>query len=520
MRKQLLLILLVGLLASACGNDDESVTPSTDGGAEEATVQDLGATLTYADRAGPSSFDPVRSTTSHDASSLRLAYDRLIHRDPSGEFVPGLATSWEFLPGEDAFRMELREGVTFHDGAVLDAEAVVANFERALTLEDSARASELAAVGEAVVVDDMTVDLMLTGPAAALPALLSDRAGMMVSPDAFDNPDLGRIPVGAGMFEVTDHQPGVSISYGAFTDYWEPDAVGVGGIEYMIMQDQNARANALTSGAVDVAMLDEATVDGVEGTADIDITISEDPGANFLMFLDKSESPLDDVRVRQAINYAIDREAIVETVLFGYGNATAQPFGEGSIAHVESLEDAYPYDPEMARELLADSGYADGVRIEFVVPSISFYGPIHEAVQSYLSEVGIELVGQTVEVSASASTCFVELVGAGCYGSWSARPDESITINQLFTETGNANPGKWAPPEMQDLYTASVSVLDEDERAEAMREISTLAVEEALDVFLFRQVVPYGISSRVTGFEQWLNEGRLVEFRGVALREE
>src|SRR5690606_12811646 len=128
---------------------------------------------------------------------LYPAYDRLTELTPDGEVIPMLAESWEFTDDDTVLRLDLRQDVVFHDGEPFNAEAVKANIERGQTLETSAVKPDLASIEEVVVVDDYTVELHLSSPGSSLPALLSDRAGMMISPGAFDNPDIDLMPVGA-----------------------------------------------------------------------------------------------------------------------------------------------------------------------------------------------------------------------------------------------------------------------------------------------------------------------------------
>src|SRR5690606_21746166 len=183
--------------------------------------------------------------------SLFLTYDRLVHITPDVQPIPGLATDWEFAEDGSYLEMNLRKGVTFHDGEPFNAQAVRANIERAKTVENSAVASELEVVESVKVIDPATVRFMLTGAAASLPLTLSDRAGVMISPKAFDDPDLDQQPVGAGMFKVTDYKPNDHITYERYEKYWDPDAVRVAKNEQLIQPNSVARLYANRTGQVD-----------------------------------------------------------------------------------------------------------------------------------------------------------------------------------------------------------------------------------------------------------------------------
>ena len=148
--------------------------------------------------------------------------------------------------------------MTFHDGTPFDAEAVKGNIERAKTVEGSAVASELEVVSTVEVVDPLTVRLTLSGPAAQLPLVLSDRAGMMISPAAFDDPNLDQAPVGAGMFTVSEYRPNDRIIYERYDGYWDPDAVRCATFDYTIAGDPVTRLNAIRTGQVDGTFVDAA----------------------------------------------------------------------------------------------------------------------------------------------------------------------------------------------------------------------------------------------------------------------
>jgi peptide/nickel transport system substrate-binding protein len=162
----------------------------------------------YAYELTPSRLDPHRASISQDGVTLFPAYDRLVHQSPVGEPEPGLARAWTW---EDplALRLDLRPGVTFHDGTPFDAAAVKANVERAKTVQGSAVRTELDPVSSVEVRDPLTAVLRLSYPSASLPAVLSDRAGAMVSPQALaDGVDLDAVAVGAGMYRMVEHNRG------------------------------------------------------------------------------------------------------------------------------------------------------------------------------------------------------------------------------------------------------------------------------------------------------------------------
>lgn len=207
----------LAVMAAACGSDDATDdgagSTATGPASTEAVEPAAGGVLRFGYDIALSRFDPHRSTLSQDGVTLFPTYDRLVHQDPDGNPVPGLATEWEFSDDGLALTFSLREGVTFHDGAVFDAAAVKANIERAQTVEGGSHIGDLAVITSIGVLDELEVRFLLDGAAPQLPLVLSDRAGAMVSPAAFDNGDLDVAPVGAGMYRVTEYVAGDRVVY-------------------------------------------------------------------------------------------------------------------------------------------------------------------------------------------------------------------------------------------------------------------------------------------------------------------
>ena len=536
------LLLALSSVAAACGGGSDDAADGGDGGATEATTAaDTGGDGTTAgDTAGDgtaatgegageagadvrsgtfrgayyvgvSRFDPHKATSSFDNTLLFITYDRLVHQAPDASPVPGLAESWEFNEDGSTLTFELREGVTFHDGEPFDAEAVKANIERAQTVEGSAVVSELAVIDSVEVVDEFTVQLNLGGPAASLPLILSDRAGAMVSPAAFENPDLDTSPVGAGMFTVEEYIEGSSVRYAAFEDYWDPEAVNVEAIEMQIQADAATRLNAIRTGQIDWTFVDQNQVSDAEA-AGLTLLPTLTLSSQHLQ-LNRSREFFADARVRQAINHAIDRESILENLLFGQGEAAWQIFPSGYFAHADDAA-TYDYDPERARELLAEAGYEDGFSFDMVTSTIPARVQTAEAIQSQLGEVGITMNISQVPGAQIADVFYAQEQNDAMWASWGGRPDPSQTLALLYGADGFANPGDATTPEMEEAIAATLAVQSESEREDALHEAVRIAQDEALDVVLFYESIAFIYDAdSVGGLEQWFSAKP--EFRGV-----
>ena len=534
-------VLAVGIVA--CGGDDDSGTATSAAGGSDPTVQvgpsdetapsgsdatantgsapsadesDPDGTFRWAYFYEPSRFDPHRAANSGDGTALFLTYDRLIHLSAESEPIPGLAESWEYSDDGLALTLSLREGVTFHDGEPFDAEAVKLNIERAKTLEGSVAAADLAAITSVDVVDDLTVVINLSEPQASLLALLSDRHGAMISPAAFDNPDLEKAPVGTGMYRMVEYRPGDRIIYERYEDYWDPEVVGAARFEYVLIGDAATRLNALRSGEVDAASLETSQIEQAESAG---LTINTRTTLSYQsMYMNRAREPFDDANVRRALNYAVDRAAIVEALEFGHGQVSSQIFPEGYWAfNAEVGSDFYTYDPERARELLAEAGLADGFEFDMLVPVPGTPPALAEILKEQFAAVGVDAEIVQTPSQGVADLFFVQESSSAMLGFWGGRPDASMTTALRWTSEGFSNPGGHSTPEIEQLHEQAASILDPDERAAAMHELVALGTEEALDLVLFFPVSVQAGAETVAQMPTVALNGR-VEFRGASVR--
>jgi peptide/nickel transport system substrate-binding protein len=496
----------VALLLAACssgGDDDPDVVESERG-------LDPNAAFRFADTLPIDTLDPHASPGAGNNVWLFAVYDRLVHLNADAELVPGLATEWEFTDEGNTLALTLREGVSFTDGTPFDAEAVAANIERGQTLEGSAVAGELSVIEEVEVVDDFHVNLHLTGVNSALPAVLTDRAGTIASPAAFD--DLARNPVGTGMYTVTDYQPGSSASYERNPDYWEEGAAAAARMEFTTITDSLQRLNALRTGSVDATILGANDVSAAESAG---FVVESEPILQFFhLQLNLSQPYLDDVRVRQALNHAINREELVSGLLFGLGEPAVQPFPSGYLAYDEQIgTDYYEYDPQEARRLLDEAGVPEGHTFELINQNAPQYTQLSEAIQSQLQEVGLDAtITQTTNF---ANQFYVEGDGDAGAINWTGRPDPSQTVSLLYTAEGFANPGKTTTPEVTSLYQQLLETTEEADRVEIAKQLSAQITEDALDVVLYFPYENVAYSDQVIGLQPW-KAGKL-EFRGVGI---
>jgi peptide/nickel transport system substrate-binding protein len=474
---------------------------------------DPGAVFRYANTIGVSRFDPHRASSSTDNTLLFLTYDRLVHTDTEGRAVPGLATAWRATDDGRTLELDLREGVRFHDGTAFDAAAVKANIERAKTVQASAVRAELASIAAVEVDGPPRVRLRLTAPNAALPLILSDRAGAMVSPAAFDNPDLDQAPVGAGMYRVTAYRPGASVTYRPAEGYWDPGAVRVAGIDMLIYTDAVTRLNALRTGEIDATVLSPDQVAEAQGAG---IAVVAGRTNNFYYLQPNRARPFfADVRVRRALWHAVDRQSLVDGLARGFGVIAAQPVPDWSFAHSPDVgPDPYPYDPALARRLLAEAGYPNGFSFEVFASAGSDQGKHAEALQDFYAAVGIDMRIRIMDSAQIADVFFVREEGDGLPSVGGGRADPAQTTALRYTADGFNNPGGAAPPEFERLQAEVVAASDEATRSAAFHRMMNAVVEQALEVILYFPTPPIATGPLVLDYHPFLADRP--EFRGVA----
>lgn len=460
------------------------------------------------------SFDPHRDGRVDSNLVLFPVYDRLVHQSPDGSLVPGLATSWEFTD-DLTFALEIREGVTFHDGTELDAEAVKGNIERAKSIDggQGPHAATLASVQEVEVTGPLSVVIHLSRPTAALPTLMSEQAGIMISPAAFDT-DLNKAPVGAGMYKLVSYTADSQATFEAYDGYWDKEAIGPQKIQVLFQSDQERRVDALHTGQLDATFGHTAALAKAERLG-IDFEPQVAPGY-FHLLLNRARAPFDDKLVRQAMSYAINREGLIETLLEGKAEQNQQPFRQESEEFNENLGPVvYDYDPAKAKELLAEAGVADKLSFTCVVSgSGGFVSQFAELVQDNFKDVGIDMKIKLVDIP---STELLTEKSADCgvlpYGTLSSE----VAATQLFTEKGYQNPGGTSTPELEALVAKVNEPLEGAAREAAFDELTEYVADNALFLNLFYHEWAVLAGDTVEGLK-WHNGGQYTEFRGIEVK--
>ncbi|MFD7281736.1 ABC transporter substrate-binding protein [Streptomyces sp. NPDC059862] len=427
----------------------------------------------------PVSLDPAKAG-GESLFYINPAYDPLIHRAADGSLQPRLATSWRYLgKGNTAFEIRLRERVTFSDGAPLNAEAVKRNIEYFQKAAGQA-AAFLAPITKVKALDELTVHLELAQPHPQLPALFSQDyfAGSLISPKALADPGtLAKQTFGAGPYKLA---PGETVAGDHYTyvpnpEYWNAKDRHYDKIVIKVLPNENTALAALKTGQVDVISGSYAIAGGA---ANAGLRIASSP--NIVMGIQlndragKLSRPLGDVRIRQAMNYAVDRKKITKALLGEYGVLTDQPAVPGQDGHND--REFYPYDPQKAKELLAEAGHADGFTLPVVIPSTpAFPGEIAQAIAADLEKVGVTLKISAKEAAGAAQE--ITKFPASTMG-WGALPVYFMGRGLWLRDAVGMNPFRSSDPEVEKLDRQAAAA-DEKTRAGLDRDIVRRVVEQA-----------------------------------------
>lgn len=405
----LAVVLAAGLLAgcgggsSVSGTKEQEKTSGAEAGGESAAAQTESAAGT---KSGGTLKIGVNTESVHTMLSFDLTgagvdyyyswpvYESLFKPNAEGTVDPWLLEDYSYDPEAMTYTFHVRKGVTFADGTVLDAEAVKWNLDH--YLEVGAKVEALLSSIESVeVVDEYTVQLNLNKWSSILPYAFSRECGYMFSPTFFEKNGeeyCKEHPCGTGPFNLQKWDYDVSKTFTKRDDYWGGD-VKLDSVEYIIYKDPLVSSAALQSGEIDAVLaLNAESADALKAYGYDIRTCSVKSHSYLLCFnsLNKAgNDPTGDLRVRQAICHAIDTDALVNAVWGDYG-AVRNQFGVGTHYYSDSVN-GYDYNPEKARELLAEAGYADGFEISLKTEETSALKNAATIIQSYLAEVGIKV---------------------------------------------------------------------------------------------------------------------------------
>ena len=517
------LMVLMALLAAACGTSDDdaadtttqtTAAPSDSGDSVPATTTAAteppedgadhgGGVLLVAAESEPTTLDPRANNTRPDRNVNINVYNSLIEFDLDDfSLQPGVAKSWEFSDDGLTISLELEEGVMFHDGQEMTAADVVHSLLENTDPDIAPRtASALSLVEDVVATGDYSVDIQLSAPDALLPETLVD---VYVRPAEWemDSDNL----IGTGPFKFVQWDRNNRIVLERNENYWRAGLPDLDGIEFIQVPDDQTRVLRLEAGEVD--MVPQPPFTFVEQLRDSGFGIVIPTGGAGLIYdirFNVREEPWSDVRVRQALNYALDREAI-QTVMLGLYGPVSNPLpSDHACFSDEAL--TYPHDPEKARELLTEAGFPNGVDAGEFMQHFELgidFEVLSQIIQAQAAEVGIRMEIQNYDVSTWVDRYLDDEIGWKVgLSNGAARPTPYDLINHTWGKGRPAAQGhdETMPDFLQLLQETRALDPESTEFCDNLKELQVIAMTELPSIVVGNKPLPVAVSDAVVGFK-------------------
>ena len=519
----LMLLLVLSVALAACGSNAGEGTKE-EGEKDEAKTEDgknVKDILVFGRGGDSTSLDPSRVTEGESFKVTVNLYETLLNFGEEDTTInPGLATEWE--PSEDGltYTFKLREGVKFHDGTDFNADAVVKNFERWAngdaekfpyynSMFGGFKGDEGHVIDSVTADGDNTVIIKLTRSQAPFLKNIAMSMFAIASPTAFEkgDDDFERNPVGTGPFKFVEWKPNETITIEKFDDYWDEGLPKLKKIIFRSIPDNSARLNALMAG--DIELADGINPSDGKSIEDNDkLQLFERPSMNVgYLGLTVTRPPFDKVEVRQAINYAIDKQSIIDSFFEGRANIAKNPMPPSISGYNDDVEE-YEYNPEKAKELLKSVGLEDGFEMElWAMPVPRPYMPdgkkVAEVIQKNLADIGI-----TAKIVSHEWATYLELASKGDADAfmlgWTG--DNGDADNFLYVlldedNIGSNNYTYYKNEKLHDILIAAQTEVDEDKRNELYKEAQVIIHEDAPWVPLAHSTPLLGGAADLTGFQ-------------------
>lgn len=508
MKKQFLVItMMLVLILTACSNGNTGSEGSGDSSTDEKNpASDRGNEVVIGLSSDPQSWDPIDTFLLDWSTVATSVFEGLVERTLDLELVPGLAESWEY-EDDKTLVFKLREGVEFHNGEPFNAEAVKFTFDRLLGEEGQKgpQYSNYTSIDSVEVNDEYTVTMKLK---SADPVLLTKLAGYgaVIVPPTYvqENSDdvFNNNPVGTGPFKMVEYKRDQEIVLEKNESYWKDGLPKLDKVTFKIIPEASTRLAELQTGNIDIMKrVEVAQAETVKDSSFLELKEVGTPTVFSLRF-DTAKAPLDDVKVRQAINYAIDKETIISEILGGYGKPISTFQSDLSFGNNPDLK-PYPYDPQKAKDLLEEAGVEEGTTMDVFIPgNDGNFKEIVQAVAFYLEEVGLQLNINSVDNTTLISDLIPKGEAGHMYrqgwGGWTLDYDNTAYL--MYHEGEQWNPS-FKNEKVEELLAAQRATVDQDERQAIFMELTELLYELAPEVNLYQSVDLYAANKRVQNFQ-------------------
>lgn len=460
--------------------------------------------------------DPPQMTTTTVANVVDYSVETLTKLDKSGRTVPGLATSWNLSEDGRSMTLQLRDGVTFQDGTPFDAEAVKFNIDRLLDPKvESPQRAPYESIDSVDMVDDSTVRFNLSRPDPALPSALSASTSGLISPESVDKQGNSYTnivhPVGTGPYSFVSYQQGDQVQFKRYDQYWGPKP-HYQNVTFRIVPEAATRESLVLAGQADMAVLPPvADLEQLQQSDETDVLLAPSDRTIFIAFQTTGDK-LDDPRVRQALNYAVNKQAIIDNILFGAAEQMTAPVAPSVDGYCQVGE--YEYDPQKARQMLAEAG-AQNLSVSLGTPTGRYLQDKEatDAISGNLREVGVDAQVRTMDWASYLAAVNVpesqQKFDMHVLGWAPAFLDSSQQMLQFRTDQNPPNglaSSLYSNEQVDQLSSSASTELNTQQRQADYCEAWKTIWNDAPWLFLWVQKYPIVYSSDVTGVSSLPNE--------------
>ena len=455
--------------------------------------------------------DPQDTNDNASYGPEKLMYEGLVGYNASMEMEAQLAESWEASEDATRFTFFLRQGVTFHDGTPFNAEAVKYNFERVINPDNALKRYGLYSIISAVeVVDEFTVKFTTTKPFGAMLATFAHHAGGIISPTAAaqyeDVHEFGKNPVGTGPFKFVEWVPGDHITVEKFDGYWDAEkAAQVDRITIKPVPEAGTRIAMLQAGdAHFINQVPPSQVELVAGGTDVALAQNESI-YTYWVAMNTQIEPFNNKQVRQALNYAVDKQAIIDVVLRGYGKPADSPLAPRAWGYTPVM--TYEYDVEKAKQMLTEAGYPDGFSSTMWISDSSEAKEAAVAIQGQLAEVGVQVEVMPMEAATLSAERFkpqAENQSQMNYAGWSPSTGDADWGLRPLLATESIPPTSFnlaffSNPDVDAAIAQGLASADPEVRQAAYTTAQEIIMDEAPWIFLWVPTTLGGIRKEIDG---------------------
>ena len=481
---------------SAASADSAATSSSADSTATEVAPER--ETITIAIPQDLDALDPHKAAAAGTREVLFNVFEGLVKPDENGDLIPAVASDWTISDDATVYTFTIREGMKYHDGTEVSAQDVVYSITRCM---DDATASPyqtgLASIDTVEANDAGEVVITLSAPDSEFLTQLT----CAVIPEAAGDPETN--PVGTGPYKYVSRAPRQNLILEAFDDYWDKDrAAQIKYVECKIEADANTIAMGLESGSID--MFCRLTPEQLDVLREVDsLEITEGPmNLVVAVYLNNAHTPFDDVRVRQALSYALNKQEIMDFLFDGAGT----PIGSSMFPafgkyYDDTLKDLYTTDMAKAKELLAEAGYADGFTFTIQVPSnYQQYVDMSEILREQFAQIGVTMEIQLIEWS----SWLEDVYGGRGYEATIVGVDASTlaasALLARFCSDASNNFVNFKSDEYDRVFAEAKAAVDDDEKTERYIECTRILAEEAANVYIMDMPSYTALNRDFTGY--------------------